>query len=90
MANQHGKTAAAAIVELLNGRAPQPQMMTNTCYSFIDDKNVVHVASVHRYVPEKKTMEIVPGSGGLSAAPNALEGVYANSWAQTIWRDMFA
>jgi hypothetical protein len=49
-------------------------MMTNTCYSFIDDKNVVHVASVHRYVPEKKTMEIVPGSGGLSAAPNELEG----------------
>ena len=90
MANQHGKTAAAAIVELLGGRAPQPQMMTNTCYSFIDDKNVVHVASVHRYVPEKKTMEIVPGSGGLSAAPNALEGVYANAWAQTIWRDMFA
>jgi sulfide dehydrogenase [flavocytochrome c] flavoprotein subunit len=90
MANQHGKTAAAAIVELLGGRVPQPQMMTNTCYSFIDDKNVVHVASVHRYVPEKKTMEIVPGSGGLSAAPNELEGVYANAWAQTIWRDMFA
>jgi sulfide dehydrogenase [flavocytochrome c] flavoprotein subunit len=35
-------------------------------------------------------MEIVPGSGGLSAAPNELEGVYANAWAQTIWRDMFA
>ncbi len=89
MANQHGKAAAAAIVELFNGRAPQPQMMANTCYSFIDDKQVVHVASVHRYTPEKKTMEAVAGAGGLSGAPSVLEGTYANAWAQTIWRDMF-
>src|SRR5690606_14131314 len=36
MANQHGKAAAAAIVEILNGRKPEPQMMANTCYSFVD------------------------------------------------------
>jgi sulfite dehydrogenase len=90
MANQHGKTAAAAIVELLNGRVPQPMMMANTCYSFVDDKNVIHVASVHRYVAEKKTMEVVAGSGGVSSAPNPLEGVYANAWAQNIWKDMLS
>ena len=88
MANQHGKTAAAAIIEIFNGRAPQPQMMANTCYSFVDDTNVVHVASVHRYVPEKKTMEVVSGAGGLSAAPNLTEGLYANAWATNIWNDM--
>lgn len=88
MANQHGKTAAAAIVEQLSGRTPQPQMMANTCYSFVDDTNVIHVASVHRYVAEKKTMETVQGSGGLSTEPNQLEGVYANAWAQNIWDDM--
>ena len=27
---------------------PAP-MLNNTCYSFVDDRNVVHVASVHRY-----------------------------------------
>jgi sulfite dehydrogenase len=88
MANQHGKAVAAAIVETLNGRAPQPPMMANTCYSFIDDKNVVHVASVHRYVPEKKTIEPVAGAGGLSPAANELEGQYANAWARNIWNDM--
>jgi sulfide dehydrogenase [flavocytochrome c] flavoprotein chain len=88
MANQHGKAAAAAIVEIFNGRAPQAQMMANTCYSFVDEANVVHVASVHKYVPEKKTMEVVAGAGGLSTAPNQLEGVYANAWAQNIWNDM--
>jgi sulfide dehydrogenase [flavocytochrome c] flavoprotein chain len=88
MANQHGKAAAAAIIETFNGRQPQAQMMANTCYSFVDDTNVVHVASVHRYVAEKKTMEVVAGAGGLSSAPNQLEGAYANAWAQNIWNDM--
>jgi hypothetical protein len=93
MANQHGKAAAAAIVELISGRAVVPPMMANTCYSFIDDRNALHVCSVHRWVPEKKTMETVPGSGGVSSqdrASWALEGAYAQGWAQTIWADMLA
>ena len=91
MANQHGKAAAAAIVELMNGRAPIPPMMANTCYSYVDGKNAVHVASVHRYAPEKKTLEVVAGSSGISTqdrASWALEGIFAWSWAQTIWADM--
>ncbi len=90
MANQHGKAVAAAIVELLNGRTPQPQMMANTCYSFIDDKSVVHVASVHRYDAAKKTIEPVAGAGGLSSEANQLEGGYANAWARNIWNDMLS
>jgi sulfide dehydrogenase [flavocytochrome c] flavoprotein subunit len=93
MANQHGKTAAAAIVELMSGRQPVAPMMANTCYSYIDAQMAVHVSSVHRYVPEKKTMETVPGSGGLSPIERtrwALEGDYAWSWAEQIWADMLA
>jgi sulfide dehydrogenase [flavocytochrome c] flavoprotein chain len=90
MANQHGKAAAAAIVELMNGRPAQPMMMANTCYSFVDDRNVVHVASVHQYVADKKTMEVVAGSGGLSSAQNELEGAYARGWARNIWSDMLS
>ena len=89
MANQHGKVAAAAIVELMSGRTPAPApMMANTCYSFVDDRNVVHVASVHAYDPKDKTMKAVPGSGGLSTAASELEGAYANAWAKNIWNDM--
>jgi NADPH-dependent 2,4-dienoyl-CoA reductase/sulfur reductase-like enzyme len=88
MANQHGKAAAAAIVEIMNGRTPQPLMMANTCYSFMDANTVAHVASVHRYDEGKKTMVTVDGSGGLSSAANPLEGVYANAWARNIWNDM--
>ena len=93
MANQHGKAAAAAIVELLSGRAVTPPTMVNTCYSFIDDRNAVHVDSVHRYVADKKTMEAIAGSGGISSQDRAswvLEGTYAQSWARTIWADMLS
>jgi NADPH-dependent 2,4-dienoyl-CoA reductase/sulfur reductase-like enzyme len=93
MANQHGKAAAAAIVELMNGRAPVPPMMANTCYSYIDDRNAIHVASVHRWVPEKKTMEVVAGASGVSGQDRAqwvFEGQYAWGWAQTVWADMLA
>jgi sulfide dehydrogenase [flavocytochrome c] flavoprotein chain len=30
------------------------------------------------------------GAGGLSAAPNELEGAYALSWAKNIWADTLA
>lgn len=88
MANSHAKVAAAAIVAQLAGWQVNPApMLTNTCYSFVDDRNVVHVASVHEYVAAEKTFKTVAGSGGLSAAPNELEGVYAWNWAQNIWAD---
>lgn len=93
MANQHGKAVAAAIVELMAGRPPESPMMANTCYSFVDDKNAVHVASVHHWDAEKKTMVAVPGAGGVSGQDRAqwsLEGAYAWGWAQTIWADMLA
>ena len=89
MANNHAKVAAAAIVAQLSGIEPNPQpMLTNTCYSFIDDRNVVHVASVHEYLATERTFKVVQGAGGLSAEPTELEGNYANNWARTIWADM--
>ena len=89
MANQHAKVAAAAILNAFAGQAPNPTpVINNTCYSFITDKDVVHVCSVHQYDKEKKTLVTVPGSGGLSPGPTALEGEYAFSWAKNIWADM--
>jgi len=93
MANQHGKAAAAAIVELMNGRPAVPPVMANTCYSYVDDRNAIHVASVHQWDAAKKTMLPVAGSGGVSGqdrAQWALEGQYAWGWAQTVWADMLA
>jgi NADPH-dependent 2,4-dienoyl-CoA reductase/sulfur reductase-like enzyme len=91
MANQHGKTCAAAVVSLLQGKEPPAlPIYANTCYSFVTDEEVVHVASVHRYDAEKKTMLTVPGSGGVSVAASELEGRYAHAWARNIWADTLA
>ena len=88
MANSHAKVAAAAIVAELAGWEINPApMLTNTCYSFVDAKNVIHVASVHEYVAADKTFKTVAGSGGVSAGPTELEGNYAWNWARTIWAD---
>jgi sulfide dehydrogenase [flavocytochrome c] flavoprotein chain len=91
MANQQGKACASAVIALLRGTAPfDTPMLANTCYSFVSDKQAIHVSSVHRYHAEKKTMLAVDGSGGVSAEASELEARYANSWAQNIWADMFA
>lgn len=91
MANQHGKNCAAAVVALLAGQDLQAlPIYANTCYSFVTAEEAVHVASVHRYDAEKKTMLTVPGSGGVSRAASELEGKYALGWARNIWADTLA
>jgi sulfite dehydrogenase len=88
MANQHAKLAAAAILNMLSGQEPNPTpVVVNTCYSFVDATQVIHVATVHQYNAEKKILETVQGSGGVSKEPNVQEGKYALSWAQNIWAD---
>ncbi len=91
MANQHGKLAAAAILNQLAGLAPNPTpVVMNTCYSFVDAKNAIHVASVHQYDAATKLMQPVKGAGGVSVARNEIEGKAAIGWAKNIWADMLA
>jgi len=88
MTTQHAKIAAGAIVALMSGeQAPDPMVIANTCYSFVNSKNTVHVASVHTYDAKDKTFKTVPGSGGLSSAANEQEAKYAMAWARNVWAD---
>lgn len=91
MANSHAKVAAAAIVAQLTGLPVNPHpMLTNVCMSFVDDTHVIHVASVHEYVPTQKTFRTIGGSGGVSDARSDLEAVYNQAWARNIWADMLS
>jgi sulfite dehydrogenase len=91
MANQHAKLAAAAIVNILAGRAPNPAPMAmNTCYSFVDERTAIHVAAVFQYDAPSKRLAAVKGSGGVSSARSEVESRYATGWARTIWADMLA
>ena len=89
MANQHGKVCAAAIIALLHGDSPNASpLITNTCYSFVSDKEAIHVASVHQYDHEQRTMLPVKDAGGLSDVANEAEGRFAESWGRNIWNDV--
>ena len=89
MANSHAKVAAAAITaELLGLPVNAHPMLTNVCMSFVDDSHVIHVASVHEYVPTQKTFRTIGGSGGVSDVRSDLEAVYNQAWARNIWTDM--
>jgi NADPH-dependent 2,4-dienoyl-CoA reductase/sulfur reductase-like enzyme len=88
MANQQAKVCAAAIASLFADQEPEQEpVFGNTCYSFVDDKQAMHVAKVYRYHKKSASMESMPG-GGVSATATELEGSYANAWAKNIWADI--
>lgn len=89
MANQHGKVCAAAIIAMLHGDSPNAEpLITNTCYSFVSEKEAMHVASVHEYNREQRTMLPIKGAGGLSDVASEEEGRFAESWGRNIWNDV--
>jgi NADPH-dependent 2,4-dienoyl-CoA reductase/sulfur reductase-like enzyme len=90
MANNHAKIAAAAVIELLAGRAPSDMKILNTCYSFVSEKEAIRVSSVHQWDAGQGTLIAVKGSGGVSAARSEAEGTFAWNWARTIWADSLA
>jgi sulfite dehydrogenase len=88
LANQQAKVCAAAVIALLKGEpVNQRPVMMNTCYSFVDSKNVIHVASVHQYDATQKMTLVVKGAGGVSDKASELEGTYAWGWARNMWGD---
>jgi sulfide dehydrogenase [flavocytochrome c] flavoprotein chain len=88
MATSQARVCASAIVALMSGQTPDPApVFANTCYSYVNDKQAMHVANVYRYDEGKKIMVSAEG-GGVSQAPSEQEGQYANAWAANIWSDV--
>ena len=88
MATAQAKVTAAAIIELMNGRQPDPDpVVNNTCYSMVSDKEAMHVANVFRFNTEKQAMVSAEG-GGVSEKYSEEEGSFAKHWANNIWSDV--
>jgi NADPH-dependent 2,4-dienoyl-CoA reductase/sulfur reductase-like enzyme len=88
MANAQAKICARAVVDLMQGQAPDPApAFANTCYSFIDDRQAMHISTLYRYDAAKKSMQ-AEGAGMLSEHASAQEGVDADAWARRIWDDV--
>jgi sulfide dehydrogenase [flavocytochrome c] flavoprotein subunit len=88
IANNQAKLCAAAVVELINGREPDPQpKLVNACYSFVSPDEAVHLAAVYGWDTGKRTFIQVKGAGGTSSVRSELEAKNAMAWAQNIWAD---
>lgn len=87
VATSQAKVCANAIIaELAGEQVDQDPVFANTCYSFIDDKQAVHVANVYRFNHKDQDMQSAPG-GGISAKHSIEEGLQADVWAENIWAD---
>ena len=89
MATNHARICAAAIVELLAGRQPEPMpVIANTCYSDTSDSTAGHVADVFRFDKEKGYVK--QAGGGATPQGDELNHMFAESWAQNIWAEVLS
>jgi sulfide dehydrogenase [flavocytochrome c] flavoprotein chain len=87
LANNTGKLCAWALSEIFSGRAPDPApVVTSTCYSASTGRTAFHVATVFRYNPADKGMEVQAGSG-VSETESEQEMQFMRGWARNIWAD---
>jgi len=89
MATNHAKVCAAAIVELLAGRQPDPlPVVTNTCYSATSDSTAGYVANVYRFEAGKGYVSAP--EGGATAKGDESNFVFAESWSKNIWAEVLS
>jgi NADPH-dependent 2,4-dienoyl-CoA reductase/sulfur reductase-like enzyme len=87
MATNHAKVCAAAIVELLAGRQPDPSpVIANTCYSATSSTTSGYVANVYRY--EEGKGYVSQPEGGATPKGDELNFAYNESWAKNIWANV--
>ncbi len=89
-ANTQAKVTAAAVVEMLAGRMPTEQVLSNTCYSLVTPNWGISVTAVHNTTA--KGITTPQGSGGVSPAGRddafrKQEAGYARAWYASITRD---
>lgn len=90
MANAQAKVCARAVVALMLGQQVDPApAFANTCYSFIDGQQAMHISTLYRYDATKQSMQAA-GASMLSDHASAQEGIDADAWARQIWADVLA
>ena len=86
IANAMGKITAAAVVSLINGKAPAAIAPGNTCYSWVSDREAIAVVNAYRIENDK----VVQIEQKLTPAQSPLVAERAVGWSQSIWADMLA
>jgi NADPH-dependent 2,4-dienoyl-CoA reductase/sulfur reductase-like enzyme len=86
VANAMGKICASSVVHLLQGKQPPAMAPVNTCYSWVNDREVMAVINAYR-IDGGKVVQI---EQKLTPTHNATYAQHALGWATNIWRDILA
>jgi sulfide dehydrogenase [flavocytochrome c] flavoprotein chain len=84
IANAMGKICANAVVALLDGRPAPVVPPVNTCYSWVNDREVMAVVNAYRIDGGK----VVQVEQKLTPGHSTLYAQHAEAWAKSIWHDM--
>lgn len=86
-ATSQAKIAAAAIIQLLAGRQPDPfPVVANTCYSATSGSTAGYVANVFRLEGAKGY--VIQHDGGSTERGDVKNFEFAQAWAENIWADV--
>lgn len=93
-ANSEAKACAAAIAALQAGQAVPNPSFFNTCYSVVGTDYAISVLAVYRLADDGRSIQPIPGAGGLSPADASgrhrrMELEYAHSWYENFTREIF-
>jgi NADPH-dependent 2,4-dienoyl-CoA reductase/sulfur reductase-like enzyme len=84
VANAMGKICANAVASLMGGR-PAPQVPPlNTCYSWVNDREVMAVVNAYKIENGK----VVQVEQKLTPGASTLYAQHAEGWAKSIWSDI--
>lgn len=90
VSNNQAKICASALVEIFNGREPNPYpVIGSTSYSATSDHTSGPIAVVMRYDPDKAAYIRQPG-GGASPVSDEINFHYNLAWFEHIWADTLA
>jgi NADPH-dependent 2,4-dienoyl-CoA reductase/sulfur reductase-like enzyme len=84
IANAMGKICANAVVSLMNGRPVAAVPPLNTCYSWVNDREVMAVVNAYR-IDEGRVVQI---EQKLTPGASTLYAQQAEGWARSIWADI--
>ena len=88
-ANAQAKICAAAIVDLLQGRAPGPPSLINHCYSFLAPEYAISVTGVYEYSGQERQLVATSSGETPMNADRRREAAFARSWQSNIAADAF-
>jgi NADPH-dependent 2,4-dienoyl-CoA reductase/sulfur reductase-like enzyme len=84
IANAMGKICANAVVSLMNGRPAPAVPPLNTCYSWVNDREVMAVVNAYR-IENGKVVQI---EQKLTTGASTLYAQQAEGWARSVWTDI--